>query len=100
MRLDLKKSGYDVQFVIVNKADATDYQGELTKRTSFAVLQDLDTVQAWTVHHRGNKDDLYVYGKDGKLFDYLPIAGPRSTILSTAEGYATLKSVVLAALAK
>lgn len=102
MRLELKREGYDVQFVVVNKADAADYQAELTKRTSFAVLQDLDTVQAWTVHHQGNKDDFYVYDKDGKLFEYLPVStdGPTSTWLSTPDGYAHVKGVVLAALKK
>jgi len=100
MRLELKKAGVDVYFLAVNKADAVDDQSALVARCSFPLFQDLDSVQSWQLHFGGQKDDIYVYDKNGKLFDYLPIAGPRSTNLSTPEGYQLLKDVVIAATKK
>lgn len=98
MKLDLKKAGHDVAFVVINKADAADTQGKLTAQVSFAVLQDLETVLAWDYALGGQKDDFFVYGKDGKLLDYLPFDGERDTNLQMSAGYHTLRSVVLKAL--
>ena len=99
MRVELERAGKDVGFVIVNKADAADHQGELTKRCSIPILQDLDTVQAWTLHHNGSKDDFFVYDRDGKLADYLPVGGARDTNLS-GDGYAVVKNAILAVVGK
>jgi hypothetical protein len=102
MRLELASEGHDVQFVAVNSASAAsaDDQASLTDRCSFATLQNLDEVGAWTLMG-GSKDDFYVYGADGKLFEYLPIGGegPDSIVLSTDEGYAHVKDTILAAIA-
>jgi hypothetical protein len=100
MRLELRKAGVDVYFVAINKADAVANQNELITRCSFPLFQDLDTVQSWTLHFGGQKDDIYVYDKSGKLFDYLPITGPRNTNLSTPDGYKLVKDVVVAATKK
>jgi len=100
MRLELKKQGFDVNFLAVNKSDAVDNQKDLIARCSFPLFQDLDTVQTWTLHYGGNKDDIYVYDKNGKLFDYLPIMGTRNTNLATPEGYKLLKDVVIEATKK
>jgi hypothetical protein len=100
MRLELKKSGVDVYFVAINQSDAIDYQQELIARCSFPLFQDLDSVDAKELHYGGQKDDIYVYDKNGRLFDYLPISGTRTTILATPEGYKVLKDVVLAAAKK
>ncbi len=99
LRVEFERAGKPVGLVIVNKADAADYQAELTRRTSIPILQDLDSVQAWSIHHRGNKDDFYIYGKDGKLADYLPVWGPRDTNLS-GDGYAVVKGAILAVVGK
>ena len=99
MRLELKKAGYDVQFVAINLASAQDkaYQDALVYRCAFPLLQDLDEVGAASLHHHGSKDDFYVYSKDGKLFDYLPIVGPRNTVLATEDGYKNVKDAIIAA---
>ena len=98
MRLELLDEGYEVNFVAINKADAVDDQAELTSRCSFPLLQDLDDIDAWGVHHEGVKDDIYIYRADGTLADFLPTEDPdRSTDLSTDEGYANLKNAIIAA---
>jgi thiol-disulfide isomerase/thioredoxin len=99
MRVELAKESKDFQIVIVNKGDAVEQVSELTRRTSVPVLQDLPIVDAWNLH-AGFKDDFYVYGRDGRLADYLYFGGPRDINLSTEAGYATVKEAFRAVLAK
>jgi hypothetical protein len=99
MKLELKKAGHDVAFVVVNKADAAETKGLMTAQVSFPVLQDLETVLAWDYAFGGQKDDFYIYGKDGKLFDYLPFSGERDTNLQMSAGYHQFRNLVLQALA-
>jgi thiol-disulfide isomerase/thioredoxin len=99
LRIELAKESKDLQIVIVNKADAVDQVAELTRRTSVPVLQDLPSVDAWNLH-AGYKDDFYVYGRDGRLADFLYFGGPRDINLSTEAGYATVKEAFRAVLAK
>ena len=99
MRIELKKAGHDVAFVTVNKADAADSKANLAAQVSFPVLQDLDSVLAWDYVFGGHKDDFYIYGKDGKLFDLLPASGERDTNLQMNAGYGTLRTAVLKAVA-
>ena len=97
MRLELMADGHDVQFVAINAASALADQDKLYERCSFPLIQDLDEINAWGVHHGGVKDDIYIYGSDGKLADYLPISDMmRTTDLSTAKGYDNLKSAIVA----
>lgn len=86
-----------MEFVGINKDDAAADAAYLTARCSFPLLQDLDTVGAWGLHG-GHKDDFLIYRPDGTLADYLPTGGERSTNLSTPEGYANLKSAIVAVL--
>lgn len=98
MRLELASEGYDIYVVGINKADAIDRQEDLIERGTFSLLQDLDEVQAWDVHHQGVKDDFYVYTADGKLADYLYAHDDeRPTNLGTEEGYANVKDAIIAA---
>ena len=100
MRLELAADGIDVHFVALNmlSADNDDDRKKLTDRCSFTVWQDLETINASGYHHRGTKDDIYVYDADGKLADYFSIFAERESNLSTDEGYANLKQAVLDAL--
>ncbi len=98
MRLEFAKNGQNVQFLAINKTDAVDYQSKLTDRASFAILQDLPSVEVWYTQLGGNKDDFYMFAADGRLVDYLPVIGPRNTNLSTPDGYALVKGVVSQAL--
>lgn len=97
MKLELKKAGHDVAFVVVNKADAAETQGKLTAQVSFAVLQDLESVLAWDYAFGGKKDDFYIFGKDGKLYDYLPFDGERDTNLQMSAGYHQFRQLILQA---
>lgn len=99
MRLEIEAAGHDVQFVAINKADAVDDQAKLTVRCSYPLLQDVEEVDVWGVHHQGHKDDFYIYDRDGKLVDYLPVngdaEGKRPVNLSTPDGYKTLKTAIV-----
>jgi hypothetical protein len=99
LRVELAKESPDFQLVLVNKGDAIEQVTELTRRTSAPVLQDLPSVDAWNLH-AGYKDDFFVYGRDGRLADYLYFGGPRDINLSTDAGYATVKATFRAALAQ
>ena len=94
MRVEMKLRGHKIHIIIVNKDDAIAEQGELTKRCSIPIFQDLVKVGAWA-QHSGNKDDMFIYDKNGKLAVYLPALGPTSTDLSTKEGYENLKKAIL-----
>ena len=94
MRLEMGLAGHDVQFVSINKSDAESYQSKLTDRCKFQLLQDLPSIEVWELQD-GGKDDMYIYGADGLLADYLPHAGDRPTNLSTDDGYNTVKNAIL-----
>ncbi len=98
MRLELQKAGYDLQFITVNKADAVANQEALVDQCAFALLQDTDAVNAYA-RLGANKDDFLIFGRDGRLFDYLPSDGQRITNLSVHEGYNTLHAAIVAAAA-
>ena len=96
MRRELKNTGHDVQFVMINKADAVQDLPDLIAQCLFPIWQDNDAVNAWGllgVH----KDDFLILRADGTVFDYLPQGGTRSTKLSTPEGYANVRDALLAA---
>jgi thiol-disulfide isomerase/thioredoxin len=98
MRLELKQAGHKVHIVAVNKIDAQEDQQKLVDRCSFPLIQDLDAVQAWTVHYQGFKDDIFIYDAKGKLADFFSAGGERTQNLSSAEGYKNVKDAILAAL--
>lgn len=93
MQKELKTEGKDIAFVAVNSLDAIPDQPNLVSKCDFPLLQDTDAVTAWK-KMGGAKDDLYVYGSDGKLARFLPFGGPVSTILSDPIDYANVKKIV------
>ncbi len=97
LRKELEVSGKSVQFLAVNKHDAVVHQEKLTARCSFPLLQDVPEVNAWTLHHGGKKDDIYVYGSDGKLSAFLRMTDTVNTNLSTQVGYQTIITAILEA---
>lgn len=100
MRLELEAEGKgsEVQFIIINKSDAVEELPYLVKRCSFPILQDVDAVQAWDLHHRGIKDDFYVYDKNRQLLHFLRESEEVKVNLATEDGYATVKAAVLDAI--
>ena len=100
MRIELEAEGHhDVVFAAVNGSDAVDDQAALVERCAFPLFQDLVEVDAWELHD-GHKDDIFVYGADGRLAVALLRSGELEIDLSTAVGYANLKAAILFALAE
>jgi hypothetical protein len=93
MQKELATTGVSVNFTAVNSIDAVANQLDLTARADFPLFQDVDTVKAWE-QQGGRKDDLYVYGSDGKLAHYLPIGGTVNTDLSNPDAYAAVKKLI------
>ena len=93
MQKELKTEGKTIHFAVVNSIDAVANQADLTSRADFPLFQDVDPVKAWE-QHGGGKDDLYVYGSDGKLARYLKFGGSVDTNLSDATAYANVKKII------
>lgn len=93
MNKELKAAGRDVAFVTVNIMAAESTQAELVKAGEYPMFQDLAAVNAWG-QHGGVKDDLFVYGSDGKLVRYLKYGGDVDTNLSDALAYDAVKKIV------
>ncbi|MGB1700996.1 MAG: AhpC-related (seleno)protein, partial [Nannocystaceae bacterium] len=74
-----------------------EYQAMLTARCSFSLFQGTEGNDLWA-QQGGVKDSLYIYATDGTLADYLAPTGEISTNMSTEEGYANVKSAILAVL--
>ncbi len=98
MQQELKAEGVDVAIVVINeiKAATEQFQGNLLIRADYPLLQDTAADSAWA-KFEGAKDDMYLYGKDGKLVKYLPSHGGATTDLSTPDGYALVKNAIVAA---
>ncbi|MBI2393875.1 MAG: hypothetical protein HYV09_30160 [Deltaproteobacteria bacterium] len=94
MQKELKAAGRDIAFLAVNSADSFTNQTELAASAEFPMFQDTDPVGAWKMHG-GGKDDLYVYGSDGKLVRYLPYGGEVDTNLSDPVAYEGVKKIVV-----
>ena len=93
MQSELAKAGKAAHFVIINADSALAYQQSFVDVSSARMFQDSVEVGAWGQHGAG-KDDMIVYGSDGKVFKFLAVSGSPSINLGTAEGYAYLKSVI------
>ncbi len=93
MRKELAAKGIDANFVAINGHSATGDVENLTATTAFPVLQEVESEQAWG-KMGGSKDDLYVYGSDGKLAIHLPNGGTYTTDLSDASGWKNVISVL------
>ncbi len=91
--------GKNVAFVVVNQsknADNDQDRKNLTDRCSFPVLQDTEAAGVWGKHGAA-KDDLFIYGADGKLRRFFPHEGGESN-LSAKDGFARVLQAVLDAL--
>jgi hypothetical protein len=97
MRQELLEQGHDVQFVLINSADAAGDQKNLVDRCAFPLFQDTKEVNAFGLHG-GAKDDLYIYDKKGVLSAYLPGSGEAGpTVLTSSPGYDNVYSAIMAA---
>ena len=96
MENELGNAGKVVHFIIINAESALAYQQSLVDVSSARLFQDSADVGAWG-QHGGSKDDMVVYGSDGKVFKFLSVSGSPSINLSTPEGYAYVKSVIQSA---
>ena len=68
----------------------------MESKTDFPIFQDTHEVEAWALHG-GDKDDFIIYGADHTVHTFVEFTDGLSD-LSTPEGYANVKSMVLDAL--
>ena len=107
MRFELLALGHELQLVVINQRGTEGTVSLLTERTQAPILQDLESVSAWesladedtespTGLKGGDKDDMYIYGSDGRLVQFLDDDDPSHSLnLSTEEGYEYLKTALL-----
>lgn len=101
MALDLQLAGVDVQFVVVNQAGQTfeDTIEEFTSRASMPIFQDTEALDIWA-QLGGSKDDIYIYGSDGRLITYQAIPSEETNFtLAQDDGYANLRQLIVDAVA-
>jgi hypothetical protein len=94
LRNELEVEGIAVQFVIINWSEAAAQVGEFIERVPFPILQDTAEVNAWGLYG-GAKDDLFVYGPDGRLSAYTSPRAETPYNLSTEEGYTYLRQIIV-----
>lgn len=116
MHLELQNEGFDVNVVVINKANAAsenhqsallyvlddenrvqiDTNGDPIYRCTFPLFQDTEETNAWELHN-GKKDDFYIYDEEGVLRTYLPKSQSAqfSTNLSTDEGFGNVKRAII-----
>lgn len=107
MRFELLGMGLELNMVVINEIGTEANVDLLTQRAQIPVLQDVEAVNAWGAlsdgegENRvgGDKDDMYIYDATGKLWRFLDDDNPMHKLnLSTEEGYAYLRGVLLEAL--
>lgn len=94
MRIELDVEGHPTHFVGINVPMGADYGHYLVERCAIPLFQDVGEVDAVALHE-AKKDDILVYDSDGKLAAYLAMGGEQTVNLSTPEGYANLKRIIL-----
>jgi hypothetical protein len=111
MRFELLAMGYEVQMVVINQIDTEGTIDLLTQRSQIPVLQDVTDVNAWEAlsdpepegegRIGGDKDDMYIYDAEGKLWRFLDDDDPEHSLnLGTDEGYTYLKEILIEALSE
>ena len=86
----LQKEGFDLHLVVVNMTGMVDLIASLIALGDYPIFQDTDLLGAWLAHN-GAKDDLIVYDKYGKLFQFMPYSGTLDTSLNGEEGWKNVK---------
>ncbi|SVB54133.1 uncharacterized protein METZ01_LOCUS206987 [marine metagenome] len=96
IKTEVLEAGRDINFASINVTSGVEAQPLLAEICSFPLLQDTNEVAAWDLMG-GSKDDMYIYGTDGKLLIYLKASSEISTRLSTIGGYANVRDALMAA---
>lgn len=96
MQKELKAAGIDLPFIVVNVSSGTDSQSALIDVCELPLLQDTDAVKAWDLHGAA-KDDLAIYDKQGKLWQWFPFGGTFDTNFGNDTVYAAFKAKVVEA---
>ena len=111
MRFELLAMGYEIYMVVINQMGTESTIDLLTQRSQIPVLQDVEAVNAWEAlsdpnpeserRIGGDKDDMYIYDVEGKLWRFLDDDDPEHSLnLSTDEGYTYLKDILIEALSE
>ena len=114
---EMRADGYgELEFVSVNGDDADDEmsrQSMIYERTAagmirrddagdpvplarFPIFQDVVSVQART-QHRAQKNDFYVYDREGRLSSYMSSYGPENVWLDIESGRMAVRAAIEAA---
>ena len=112
MRFELIAMGFDLNMVVINEIGTEGTVDLLHQRSQIAILQDVPEVMAWqalsssdsssmTGQVGGDKDDMYIYSAEGKLWRFLDDDDPTHQLnLSGEEGYNYLKNTLIEALSE
>ena len=112
LRFELMAAGYELNMVVINEVGTERTVDLLSDRSQIAILQDMPEVMAWealsivdenspTGRIGGDKDDMYIYSAEGKLWQFLDDDDPAHSLnLSTEEGYLYLKTQLIEALSE
>ena len=95
MKGELTDLGHDVNMVAINPVSGLDFQSTLVNVCTFPLLQDTSVLNTWEAM-AGAKDDIYIYGSDGKLVIYLRNGGSINTNLATGDGYSNVRDILMA----
>ena len=96
MKVELALEGIDIPMLIVNLTSQAERSDKLSDRCSFAVLQDTEEDAVWDLY-QGKKDDIYIYGADGKLRSFFRTGDEPTSNLSTDEGYNHVREAIVEA---
>ena len=113
MRFELLLEGHIVWLAVINETNTENNLVAFTTRSMSSILQDVEDVDAWQamsdiqmvtqddgqvvdMQVGGDKDDMYIYGTDGRLARFLDDDNREFSLnLSTPEGYMNLKTTLL-----
>ncbi|MEC9466746.1 MAG: TlpA disulfide reductase family protein [Myxococcota bacterium] len=96
IKTEVTEAGKDINFVSINVTSGVEAQPLLAETCTFPLLQDTEEVTAWELMG-GGKDDMYIYGSDGKLLVYLQASSDISTRLATIGGYGNIRDALMVA---
>jgi len=93
---ELTEAGVEVTAVAINLVGQEATQALLAAECSFPLFQDVEGVGAWELH-AGQQEDVFVYGRDGRLAAFFGVFGPDGLELSDEDDRARLRAAVEAA---
>ncbi|MAD61099.1 MAG: hypothetical protein CMH49_06270 [Myxococcales bacterium] len=110
MRYELLVMGLELYMIVINERGTQEQVDNLTQRAQIPIFQDVEEVMAWEAFSStdpnddmsrvgGDKDDMYIYDRQGNLWRFLDDDNPMHKLtLSDEEGYNYLKNILVTAI--